>query len=257
MREPMARRTSPGPSPSRWSGSSPRGPPPLDGSPTMTPRRRRGDAPVDPSCRPDKWAALPEEYTNRAVEHPKPAHQRARLRPVPSSCLRAHVRRRHRGCGLVGAAAVARVRGRPGPGRRRRLVGGPGRNCRRPAVFRRHHPWGGAAPLVGAVRGVGRGSGDLGRGRIGDGDRPVAGGGHERCEPVSVLGRRSAGHRGGTRVRPHRELLQPGALRRPQQAPVDPRDRATVPRRPVMRSTRPSNPRFSTSCCSTSRWHPL
>ena len=96
-------------------------------------------------------------------------------------------------------------------------MGVPGRAGRGPALPPGDELERGAAPLVGPVRYLEGWLGDLGRDRRRDTGRTgrVA---PARCRHPAVLGCRRPGAAGGAGDRAHRELLQPGALRRPHLA---------------------------------------
>ena len=181
-----------------------------------------------------------------AVVHPQPVRERIQRRSALLPRVRDRVRvRRDRGDHRLALGLEADGR-RSRPLLRGRDVGLPRGPDRRADLLPDHDPEPDPRPLVGSVRDLEGRARDLGRDRRGRGGRPL----HRQQTPVApgaapVHGRRRAGTAVRPGDRPDRQLLQPGAVRRPDQAAVgrwrSPARTGSPSWRPSTGTTRPSS----------------
>ena len=111
-------------------------------------------------------------------------------------------------------------------------MGVPGGADRRPAVLHHHDAGRGPGPLVGPVRDLAGRTRHLGRDRVRHARRPVGAATPQGGHP-EIPGRRRAGAARRAGDRPDRQLLQPGAVRWPDDAAVGTEDRSRAPARRV------------------------
>jgi hypothetical protein len=161
---------------------------------------------------------------------PEPAEQRPARRTTVRPCLWGRVRLRRAGRGDDHGAPLGEARGQPGARPGGCALGLPCRSDRRAPLLPGNELGRGAAALVGAARRLARWPWDLGWNRRRHARRPArpapAGREHPRLPRRSSA--RAAGRAGH---RPHRQLLQPGAVRRSHEPALGARDRPCAPAR--------------------------